>query len=224
MEGISKLWEGLDRTLSTKVFELKDGEQRMVRLSTEKAKADNKYFQAMRAKDAIDAECKTAQRSVEKQLKLIEKAREVERALSVQLVRLAVRISILRMLMYESNQEKGMTQLKNEALGLQNAVVALEAEKTQLDLRLRQAVAALNDVTTTSKQRIADAAADRADKVKAQEELEAMEKTVKKLKERREVLGSSSSSGGGAGGDSQMKEERDKLLVSVRFSELGTKG
>lgn len=86
LEGVTKLWEGLDHTLRTKVFELKDGELRMQRLCTEKAKADNKYFQAMRSKEAVDAECKTAQRSVEKQLKLLERAREVEKALLAQIV------------------------------------------------------------------------------------------------------------------------------------------
>lgn len=86
VEGLSKQWETLEQTLRTKVFELKDGELRMARLSTEKAKADNKFFQAMRAKEAIEAECKTAQRSVDKQLKLLERARDVERALTAQIV------------------------------------------------------------------------------------------------------------------------------------------
>jgi E3 ubiquitin-protein ligase BRE1 len=86
VEGISKQWEALEHTLRTKVFELKDAELRMGRLQTEKAKADNKFYQAMRSKEAIEAECKTAQRSVDKQLKLLERAQEVERALTAQLV------------------------------------------------------------------------------------------------------------------------------------------
>ena len=89
VEGLSKLWEGVERTVHSKVFDLKDNELKMGRLATEKAKADNKYFQAMRAKEAIEAECKTAQRSVEKQLKMLEKAQEVERALSAQIVSLS---------------------------------------------------------------------------------------------------------------------------------------
>jgi E3 ubiquitin-protein ligase BRE1 len=68
------------------VFELKDTELKIARLQTEKAKADNKYFQAMRSKDAIDAEGKLAQRTVEKQLKLLERAQEVERSLNAQIV------------------------------------------------------------------------------------------------------------------------------------------
>jgi E3 ubiquitin-protein ligase BRE1 len=40
----------------------------------------------MRAKDAIDVECKTAQKSVERQMKLLERAQETERNLTAQIV------------------------------------------------------------------------------------------------------------------------------------------
>ena len=40
----------------------------------------------MRAKEAIEAECRTAQRSVEKQLKMLERAQEVETNLTAQVV------------------------------------------------------------------------------------------------------------------------------------------
>lgn len=52
----------------------------------QKAKADNKYFAAMRAKEAVDMEAKAAQRSVEKQLRLLERAQEVETSLRSQIV------------------------------------------------------------------------------------------------------------------------------------------
>lgn len=86
LEGVNKLWEELDQTLKTKVFELKDSELKMQRLCTEKAKADNKYFTAMRSKEGVEAELRAAQRSVGKQLKLIERAREVEKGQSSQIV------------------------------------------------------------------------------------------------------------------------------------------
>jgi hypothetical protein len=35
VEGLSKLWEGLEQTMKAKVYELKDGELRMSRLATE---------------------------------------------------------------------------------------------------------------------------------------------------------------------------------------------
>lgn len=86
VEGLSKLWDGLEQTLRSQVFAVKDNEAMIKGLQTDKAKAANKYFQAMRAKEAVEAECKTAQRSVDKQSKLLERAQEVEKALNNQLV------------------------------------------------------------------------------------------------------------------------------------------
>jgi len=40
----------------------------------------------MRAKEGIEAECRTAQRSVEKQLKMLDRASEVEKNLNAQIV------------------------------------------------------------------------------------------------------------------------------------------
>lgn len=40
----------------------------------------------MRSKEALDIECKTAQRTVEKQSKMLEKAQDVERSLNGQIV------------------------------------------------------------------------------------------------------------------------------------------
>jgi len=52
----------------------------------QKAKADNKYFAAMRTKEAVEVERKVAQRNVEKQIKVLEKLSESERNLTNQLV------------------------------------------------------------------------------------------------------------------------------------------
>lgn len=35
VDGLAKLWEGLDKTVTSKVYELKDGEMRISRLTTE---------------------------------------------------------------------------------------------------------------------------------------------------------------------------------------------
>lgn len=53
---------------------------------SQKAKADNKYFAAMRTKEAVEVERKVAQRNVEKQSKVLEKLSESERNLMNQLV------------------------------------------------------------------------------------------------------------------------------------------
>lgn len=84
---------------------------------TEKAKADNKYFQAMRAKEAIDAECKIAQRSVEKQLKLLERAQEVEKSLNGQIV-----CQPLWILLTVGRARKGLDGIEERCYGLADGI------------------------------------------------------------------------------------------------------
>lgn len=55
---------------------------------TQKAKADNKYFSAMREKEMGESERKAMARQLEKQGKAVERAAEVEKQLSGQVVRL----------------------------------------------------------------------------------------------------------------------------------------
>lgn len=99
----------------------------------------------MRTKEAIEAECRTAQRSVEKQLKLLEKAQEVEKGSNAQIVSLSTYKGDIA----DSNQsahEKGLTALKNSALDLQNQLASVTSEKVQLELRLQQAQSSLSEV------------------------------------------------------------------------------
>ncbi|KAL7418545.1 E3 ubiquitin-protein ligase bre1 [Cryptotrichosporon argae] len=198
VEGLSKLWEGLETTLRTKVFQLKDGEQKMVRLREEKAKADNKYFAAMRTKEALDAECKTAQRTIEKQSKVLERAQEVERGLTAEI----------------AQQEKVVTSLKNALLDLQTQSASLSSDRSQLEARLQQSQIALADAQQVMRQRVAESNADREARVKAQEEAEAAQRAVKKLRERQEATAGS----GVSASEAATKEERDKLWKLLRCS------
>jgi E3 ubiquitin-protein ligase BRE1 len=94
LEALDKINQALQTQLHSKVFDLKDIDGRMGRLITEKAKADNRYFQTMRGKEAIEAECKAAQRSVDKQLRLLERARDVENGLQAQIVSASPGLSV----------------------------------------------------------------------------------------------------------------------------------
>ncbi|WWC94925.1 hypothetical protein V866_001777 [Kwoniella sp. B9012] len=202
VEGLSKLWENLDQTVQSRVFELKDGELKISRLSTEKAKADNKFFSAMRAKEAVEAEWKLAQRTVEKQLKLLERAAEVEQHLRVQV----------------TANEKGTTSLKNSAMDLQTQLASTTSEKTQLELRLQQSQAALAEAQQIMHQRVAEATAEKEARAKLQDEVDTSSKTIKKLKERQEAISAAERDKDMSAGEWQMKEERDKLLKLLRCS------
>ncbi|WVO14222.1 E3 ubiquitin-protein ligase BRE1 [Cryptococcus depauperatus] len=201
VEGLSKLWEALDQTVKSKVLDLKDGEQKIQRLATEKAKADNKYFAAMRAKEAVDIEAKTAQRSVEKQLRLLERAQEVEATLRTQI----------------AANEKGMTALKNSALNLQGQLAAVTSERAQLELRLQQSQTALADAQQVMQQRVAEATAEKENCARLQDEVEGQAKLIKRLKERQEAVATASQSGV-SDKEWTITQERDKLLKLLKCS------
>ena len=55
-------------------------------MRAQKAKAENKYFAAMREKEMGDSERKAMTRQLEKQGKAVERALEVEKNLSAQVV------------------------------------------------------------------------------------------------------------------------------------------
>ena len=58
----------------------------------QKAKADNKYFGAMRQKEAAEAERKACNRTVEKLQKAVDRFTEAEKGSASKLVRLDIRI------------------------------------------------------------------------------------------------------------------------------------
>jgi E3 ubiquitin-protein ligase BRE1 len=106
IDRLSSLWESLDQQVKKKVFDLAGFEEKLqraahdVRLSDlyglgsgwltcnarQKAKAENKYFAAMREKEMAESERKAMARQLEKQGKAVERASEVEKHLSAQVV------------------------------------------------------------------------------------------------------------------------------------------
>ncbi|EAU91038.2 hypothetical protein CC1G_03206 [Coprinopsis cinerea okayama7 len=80
IEKLSTAWESFDKQLSNKVFDLANMEERLQKSVVEKAKSDNKYFSAMREKEAIDMERKNLQRVLEKQGKALDRFAEVDKS------------------------------------------------------------------------------------------------------------------------------------------------
>lgn len=155
----------------------------------------------MRAKEAVDMEAKAAQRSVEKQLRLLERAQEVEMSLRSQI----------------TANEKGLTALKNNALDLQNQLATVVAEKTQLELRLQQSQNALAEAQQIMHQRVAEASAEKEARTKLQDEADGQMKTIKKLKERQDAVAAASQTGM-SDHEWAITQERDKLLKLLKCS------
>ena len=96
VDRLSAAYDQLERQAESRVANVARLEDKILRLTTEKAKADNKYFAAMRAKDALDAEKRAWTRSAERQTKVIERYMDTERALQAQIQLAEKEVTALR--------------------------------------------------------------------------------------------------------------------------------
>ncbi|RXW25058.1 hypothetical protein EST38_g830 [Candolleomyces aberdarensis] len=76
LSSLSTAWEGLEKQVKSKAFELYHIEEKLLRTFNEKAKSENKYFALIREREAVDSERKNLQRVNEKQQRLLEHATE----------------------------------------------------------------------------------------------------------------------------------------------------
>ncbi|KAI9060257.1 BRE1-domain-containing protein [Trametes sanguinea] len=85
LDKLSAAWEALDRQLKSKVYDLTAIEERMSKTNIEvcigRAKAENKFFAAMRDKESSDQERKNLTRNLDKAGKALDKLAESEKAL-----------------------------------------------------------------------------------------------------------------------------------------------
>ncbi|KAJ2917788.1 hypothetical protein MD484_g2643, partial [Candolleomyces efflorescens] len=88
LSSLSTAWEGLEKQVKSKAFELYHIEEKLLRTFNEKAKSENKYFALIREREAVDGERKNLQRVNEKQQKLLEHATE-------QIIKLKSRVASL---------------------------------------------------------------------------------------------------------------------------------
>ncbi|KAI0305442.1 BRE1-domain-containing protein [Multifurca ochricompacta] len=77
---LSTAWESLQAQVTSKVFDLAAAEERIMKVNLDKAKADNKFFAAMREKEAVENEHKHLARTNEKLLKHISNLTDVDKA------------------------------------------------------------------------------------------------------------------------------------------------
>ncbi|KAF7315497.1 E3 ubiquitin protein ligase [Mycena indigotica] len=105
IDQLSTAWEALERQLKSKVFDLKDLEDRLSKSGLEKAKSDNKFFAIMREKEAVEIERKNQKRNLEKQLQVVERYKESDKILNNQLANFEKDISQLRRVVESSHLE-----------------------------------------------------------------------------------------------------------------------
>ncbi|KAL0068814.1 E3 ubiquitin-protein ligase bre1 [Marasmius tenuissimus] len=112
IEKLSAAWESLDNQVKSKVFDLTSMEEKLSKALTEKAKAENKYYAAMRDKEAIDLERKNLTRNLEKHAKLVDALKDSESKLTQQ-INIAQKILATRETAY-STHEKELRDLRSK--------------------------------------------------------------------------------------------------------------
>ncbi|GAA5910720.1 hypothetical protein JCM8208_003545 [Rhodotorula glutinis] len=136
IDRLSAAWQSLDEQNASKVFNLAALEDKVQRLSADKAKADNRYFATMRQKDALHGEAAVLQKLAEKQQQRIESQAEVQRALGQQLAHAEKEIS-----MHQNNVRAWQEQ--NSEFKRKNAELQLRNEQTTL--QVAELTSRLND-------------------------------------------------------------------------------
>ncbi|BGP40652.1 E3 ubiquitin-protein ligase bre1 [Rhodotorula kratochvilovae] len=141
IDRLSAAWQSLDEQNASKVFNLAALEDKIQRLSADKAKADNRYFATMRQKDALGGETAVLQKLAEKQQQKIESQAEVQRALSQQL----------------AHAEKEISMHQNNVRAWQEQNSDFKRKNTELQLRSDQTSQQVAELTARLNERINEA-------------------------------------------------------------------
>jgi len=110
LDKLSAAWEALDRQVKSKVFDLTAMEERLAKMGHDRGKSENKFYAAMRDKEAIDTERKNLSRNLEKQAKVLEKLQESEKSLTLQVGGLEKEVVLW---------QRGTEELKKKLEGLE---------------------------------------------------------------------------------------------------------
>ncbi|CBQ72387.1 conserved hypothetical protein [Sporisorium reilianum SRZ2] len=166
LEKISAAYADLERQASVKVTDVSRMEEKALRWVTEKSKADNKYFSAMRAKDTVDAELRTAKQVHERQQKTIEMFADVERNYTAQL----------------GLHEKQVTTFKKVVDAHSRRIDELQRELELAETRLAESVRTKEASSESAKELINAASVEKDQRKRAEERIVRLEKDLESSK------------------------------------------
>lgn len=181
VEKLSKAYSDMDQQASSKVMDLSKMEDKVLRLTTEKAKADNKYFAAMRAKDALENDRRTVLRTVERQVQVIERYAEAEQHFAGQL----------------SSHEREITSLRNMIAGYTARITELERDLQTSRIRDAESQQTRAHAEEKLQTCIAEAEAEKAQRIRIEEQFHKMERDLEKARKQAASAASAAASSGG---------------------------
>lgn len=166
IDRLSSAWATLDEQAKHKVWNLQQLEDKVQKLVTEKAKADNRYFAAMRQKDATVAENAVLVRLSEKQAKAIEAANELHASLSAQV----------------ASVEKEVTLHQNAVRAHRDKIAELQRENHELAQRHQSTVKVVNEQNVIAAERLGLLETERANSKRLEEQNAKLEREIASAK------------------------------------------
>ncbi|BGP25184.1 E3 ubiquitin-protein ligase BRE1 [Rhodotorula toruloides] len=162
IDRLSTAWATLDEQNASKVFNLAAVEEKLQRLSAEKAKSDNYYFASMRQVDALKNENAVLNKLAEKQQQKVEAAAELHRSIAQQL----------------AAAEKEITVQQSNVRAHQDAILTLKRENTELLLRSEQQTQQVAELNKLLAERVQQAENEAAAHKRAEEQLDKLQRQL----------------------------------------------
>jgi len=198
LDKLSAAWEALDRQVKSKVFDLTVMEERLAKMGHDRGKSENKFYAAMRDKEAIETERKNLSRNLEKQAKVLEKLQESEKSLTQQVGVLEKEVVFW---------QKGTEELKKKLEGV-------EAQLADWHNHAEGERARAMELRAIVKERDATVEARNADLRCAEENLVRLRKEAERQVSKYKVL----STGTSSQKEGELQKEVDKLMVVLKCS------
>ncbi|KNZ64509.1 hypothetical protein VP01_1020g3 [Puccinia sorghi] len=198
VDRLSTAWAVLDEQNRDKVFKLAEHDEKVLKAVHEKAKADNRYFSAMRANETLKSQTAVLEKMAEKQTVTISKMSDELRAVSARLTSAEKEITIHQK-MVEAHK------LKTTELSIENA--DLIARCSQHDQKVMELSNLLRDRTT-------QAEAESSARKTAEENVINLEKEIQRSK----LAGSNGRGGLEPAEVAELRSFNDDLTVRVIYT------
>ncbi|KAM0789473.1 hypothetical protein ACM66B_000293 [Microbotryomycetes sp. NB124-2] len=198
IERLSLAWSTLEEQNAQKVWTLTHTEEKIQKLTVEKTKADNKYFAAMREKEALTAENAVLTKLSEKQQKAVASADDLQDSLRQQLLA----------------AEKEITLHQQNVRAHQDYIATSKREKADFTLKFEQQAKQIIELKSLLKERVTQAEAEYAARRRADEQVAKLERELAGAKSTLSSFTSGLASGGasglgGSGGTAETRQLRE---------------
>lgn len=199
VDRLSTAWAMLDEQNRDKVFKLAEHDEKVLKSVHEKAKADNRYFSAMRANETLKSQTAVLEKMAEKQTATISKMSDELRSVSARLNSAEKEITIHRK-MVETHKAK---------------VSELSIENAHLSARCSQHDQKMNELNGLLRDRTAQTETETAARKTAELNVISLEKELQKSKA---ILQHNSNGQGGVGSTevAELKSFNDDLTKMLK--------